>query len=298
MDKPLSSRALAAVPPRPLARPSRAAALALCLLALCTSCADLTAIAKFATSAKTATTGFAAIADDFAASATRRANYVSAAEKPKVIAEAAAYKAEQPQTDAAQKVLADYIAALTAISTDATTTAREANINATPNAADLQKIGMTSAQATATLGLAAKLASGLTAAYRSDKAGHAIHDSNADLQAFLQGLEQIAGTDYTHVLNSEHDSVQAYYDDLIHNYGATEPLAKVVLLKQEQADFAAITTKQQAATAYVKLLTDLGAAHQKLYDAGTHMSNKELAGILEPYAEDIATQSAKVATAF
>jgi hypothetical protein len=48
----------------------------------------------------------------------------------------------------------------------------------------------------------------------------------------------------------------------------------------------------------VKILTDIGEGHQKLYDAGEHMGKKELATIIEPYVQDIATQSAKVAKAF
>jgi hypothetical protein len=65
-----------------------------------------------------------------------------------------------------------------------------------------------------------------------------------------------------------------------------------------QQDLEAIAKKQQAAAAYVKILTDIGEGHQKLYDEGQHMSRKQLGTIIEPYLEDIATQSAKVATAY
>jgi hypothetical protein len=48
----------------------------------------------------------------------------------------------------------------------------------------------------------------------------------------------------------------------------------------------------------VKILTDIGEGHQKLYDAGEHMSKKQLGAIVEPYVEDIAKQSVAVAKAY
>ena len=171
----------------------RLAALGLILPFLCTSCADLSAVAKFAASAKGTSAGFSDIAADFAGSATRRSLYVSDKEKPNVLSQAETYKAQEPDMLAAQKVLVDYVAALAAISTDSTTT-RDASVQATQ--AGLQKIGMTANQATAGVGLATKIVDALTAGYRSNKAGKVIHDCNPQLQEYLKGLEQIAGTDY------------------------------------------------------------------------------------------------------
>jgi hypothetical protein len=273
----------------------RLAALGLILTSLCTSCADLSAVAKFAASAKGASTGFSDIANDFAGSATRRLLYVRDKEKPDVLSKAQTYKAQEPDMLAAQKVLVDYIAALAAISTDSTTS-RDASIQATQ--AGLEKIGMTASQATAGVGLATKVVDALTAGYRSNKAGKMIHDCNPLLHDYLQGLEQIAGTDYPLVLSTEKTSVEGYYGDLQRKYGEKEPLAVVTIRLQMQQDLDGIAKKQQAATAYVKILTDIGEGHQKLYDEGQHMSKKQLGTIVEPYVEDIATQSLKVAKAF
>ena len=87
----------------------RLAALGLFMASACTSCADLSAVAKFAASAKGASTGFSDIADDFAGSATRRSVYITdnANEKAKAVQAAENYKAEQPDMLAAQKVLVD-----------------------------------------------------------------------------------------------------------------------------------------------------------------------------------------------
>jgi hypothetical protein len=273
----------------------RLAALGLILPFLCTSCADLSAVAKFAASAKGASAGFSDIAADFAGSATRRSLYVSDKEKPNVLSQAETYKAQEADMLAAQKVLVDYVAALAAISTDSTTS-RDASVQATQ--AGLQKIGMTANQATAGVGLATKVVDALTAGYRSNKAAKVIHDCNPQLQEYLKGLEQIAGTDYPLVLATEKTSAEGYYGDLLHKYGEKEPLAAVTIRLQMQQDLEAIAKKQQAAAAYVKILTDIGEGHQKLYDEGQHMSRKQLGTIVEPYLEDIATQSAKVATAY
>lgn len=268
---------------------------ALGLIALCTSCTDLSAVAKFATSAKSASTGFSDIANDFAGSATRRSLYVSAEEKPAVQQQAATYKELQPEMLAAQKPLVDYIAALAAISTDSTTS-RDASIQATQGG--LEKIGMSTKQASAGVGLAAKVADAISAGYRSNKAGKVIHECNPLLQDYLKGLEQIVGTDYPKVLNAEQTSAEGYYQDLLREFGKKEPLAAVLIRLQQQQDLVAIAKKQQAAEAYVKILTDIGEGHQKLYDAGEHMSKKQLGTIVEPYVEDIAKQSVAVAKAY
>jgi hypothetical protein len=275
----------------------RLAALGLFMASACTSCADLSAVAKFSASAKGASTGFSDIADDFAGSATRRSVYITdnANEKAKAVQAAENYKAEQPDMLAAPKVLVDYIAALAAISTDSTTS-RDASVGATQ--AGLVKIGMSATQATAGVGLATKAVDALTAGYRSNKAGKVIHDANPLLQDYLKGLEEIAGVDYPLALGLEETAARHYYDGLLHDYGDKEPLAAVMIRLQMQQDLAGIEKKRQAAAAYNKILTDIGEGHQKLYDAGENMSKKAIGGIVEPYVEDIATQSAKVAKAF
>jgi hypothetical protein len=273
----------------------RLAALGLILASVCISCADLSAVAKFASSAESASTGFSDIADDFAGSSTRRSLYVSEEEKPIVLKQAQTYKALEQDMLAAQKVLVDYIAALAAISTDSTSS-RDASIQATQGG--LVKIGMSASQATAGVGLATKVVDALTAGYRSNKAGKVIHDCNPLLQDYLKGLEQITGTDYSLVLKNEQISAEGYYQGLLHTYGENEPLAAVMIRLQMQQDLDGIAKRQQAAAAYVKILTDIGEGHQKLYDGGEHMNKKQLETIVEPYVEDIATQSAKVAKAF
>jgi hypothetical protein len=285
-----------------------------CLLPalFCTSCADLTEIAKFAASAKGACSGYADIVNDFAGSATRRSAYVSDEEKPNVLKAAAAYKDEQAPMLAAQKPLTDYIAALVAISTDSAGAGSGGGKDkssgkgdsagkdaaADPTESNLEKLGMKPAEATAALGLASKVAAALSAGYRSDKAGKAIHDGNADLQLYLGGLEHIVGTDYPLVLNNERISATRYYDDLLERYGDKEPLAAITTRLQMQAALDAIDKRQKAAEAYAKILTDIGEGHQKLYDAGEKAGPLQLASIVEPYVSDIYSQSMKVAKAF
>jgi hypothetical protein len=265
------------------------------LVVLCAGCADLSAVAKFATSAKAASTGFLDIGNDFAASARRREAYASETEKPKIEQSAKVYEAQQPEMLAAQKVLADYVSALGAIATDSATS-REASLTATTGG--LEKIGLSSSQASAGVGLAKKATAALLAGYRSRKAGKVIHDCNPELQEYLKGLEQIVGTDYPLVLKNERLSVQGYYDRLLHDDEAKEPLAAVLIRKQQQADLDAITKREAAGAAYLKILTDIGQGHQKLYDAGENMSKLQLLSIVEPYIEDIANQSVTVAKAF
>jgi hypothetical protein len=302
-------------------RALRLAFLGLLLGTFCTSCADLTEVAKFAASAKGACTGYSAIVDDFAASATRRSLYVSDEEKPNVLKSAQVYKDEQAQMLAAQKPLLDYITALAAISTDSTAATGKSKSSGSdsastkggakdkgssssddastdPTASDLEKLGMKPAEATAAVGLAGKVAAALTAGYRSNKAGKAIHDSNQDLQAYLQGLEHIVGTDYPLVLNNERIGATKYYNDLLHLYGDKEPLAAITTHAQMQQALDAIDKREQAAQAYVKILTDIGEGHQKLYDAGEKLNTAQLFSIVEPYVLDIYTQSTKVAKAF
>ena len=305
----------------PRLRALRVTFLGLLLGAFCTSCANLTEVAKFAASAKGACTGYAAIVDDFADSATRRSLYVSDEEKPNVLKSAQVYKDEQAQMLAAQKPLVDYINALAAISTDATASADKSkssgddsasgkgagkdkssssgdDASADPTASNLEKLGMKPAEATAAVGLAGKVAAALTAGYRSNKTGKAIHDSNQDLQAYLQGLEHIVGTDYSLVLNNERIGATKYYDGLLHQYGDKEPLAAITTRAQMQQALDGIDKREQAAQAYVKILTDIGEGHQKLYDAGEKLSTAQLFSIVEPYVLDIYTQSTKVAKAF
>jgi hypothetical protein len=273
----------------------RLAALGLLLPALCTACTDLSAVAKFAASAKTASNGFSDIARDFAGSATRRSLYVREKEKPNVLKQVETYKALEPDMLAAQKVLVDYIAALGAISADSPKD-RDASVTATE--AGFEKIGMKPKQASAGVGLAAKVLNAATAGFLSNRTGKTIHEANPLLQDYLKGLEQIAGTDYPAVLEDERISAEGYYDGLLHEYGEKEPLAAVTIRLQRQHDLEAIATKQKAAQAYAKILTDIGQAHQKLYDEGQHMSPKQLETIVEPYLSDIATQSVQVAKAY
>jgi hypothetical protein len=273
----------------------RLAALGLLLPFVCASCGDLSAVAKFAASAKAASTGFSDIAKDFAGSSTRRAVYVSDEEKPVVMKQTQTYKAEQPEMLAAQKVLVDYVAALAAISTDSNTS-RDNSIQATQGG--LQQIGLTANQATAGLGVATKAVNALTAGYRSNKVAKVIHDCNPELQDYLKGLEQIVGTDYPTVLNNERISAQGYYGHLLHEHGEKEPLAAVLIRLRMQQDLDGIAKREQAAAAYVKILTDIGEGHQKLADEGERIGPKQLGTIVQPYLDDISAQSAKVAKAY
>jgi len=295
-----------------------APALALAGLALslsATSCADLTEVAKFAACAKSASTGYADIVTDFAGSATRRADSLRDKQKPEAEADVQKYKALQPAMLAAQKPLVDYITALAAIATDtpaaagkdstakadassSTSDSAGADAASDPTAADLEKLGMTSTQATAALGLASKIAAALSAGYRSNKAGQAIHDCNPELQDYLKGLEQIVGTDYPQLLDTEKISVEGHYSDLLGQYGKTEPLAAMTTSIQEKQDLAAIEKRRRAATAYLKILTDIGQGHQKLFDAGDKVTAIQLAAIVEPYVADIEKQSVAVQKAF
>ena len=306
-----------------------APALALAGLALslsATSCADLTEVAKFAACAKSASTGYADIVTDFAGSAARRADDLRDTQKPDAEADVQKYKALQPAMLAAQKPLVDYITALAAIATDtpaaagkgsssssstagkdstatadaASSTSDSAGADAAgdPTEANLEKLGMSSTQATAALGLASKIAAALSAGYRSNKAGKAIHDCNPELQDYLKGLEQIVGTDYPQLLDTEKISVEGHYSDLLGQYGKTEPLAAMTTSIQEKQDLAAIEKRRRAATAYLKILTDIGQGHQKLFDAGDKVTAIQLAAIVEPYVADIEKQSVAVQKAF
>jgi len=295
-------------------RPLLLAFPALLLVLPCTSCADLTAVASFATSAKNASTGYSDIVTDFAGSASRRSLLVSEDQKQTVLAQAQAYKDLEPDLLAAQKPLTDYIAALAAISTNTADTAGKSSAasgssatsvgstakssSTSAKSASLQKAGLTQSQATAAMGLATKVSAALTAAYRSDKTGKAIHDCNPELQDYLVGLEHIVGTDYPLALDVEKTSTEAYYSDLLHKYASTEPLAAMTVRLQEKQDIDAISKRKLAAAAYVKILTDIGEGHQKLADAGEKMTPKQLVTIIEPYASDIYTQSQSVAKAF
>lgn len=286
-----------------------------------TSCADLTEVARFATSAKSASSGYADIVKDFAGSAARRADYLRDKQKPDAEADVQKYKDLQPAMLAAQKPLVDYIAALAAISTDnpaaagkdsssskssstktdsSSAKADSASTDATtdPTAADLQKLGMSSTQATAAVGLATKVAAAITAGYRSNKAGKAVHDCNPELQDYLKGLEQIVGTDYPLLLDTEKISLEGHYSDLLGQYGKAEPLAAINTGLQEKQDLAAIEKRRQAAAAYLKVLTDIGDGHQKLFDAGEKINAIQLVSIVEPYVSDIEKQSVTVAKAF
>lgn len=270
----------------------RPALTTLFLLALCTACADLSAISKFADAAKSASNGYSDIAKDFAASAARRAHYE---DKSGTTEEESKYKALEPDLLAAEKPLNDYIEALAAIATDSTTS-RDNSITATQSG--LEKIGMSSSQATAATGLATKVADALTAGYRSNKAGKVIKECNPLLQDYLKGLEQIVGTDYPQLLTAEQIAADGYYEGLLHWYGEKEPLAAVSIHVLRQNDLDAIAKKQEAAKAYLKILTDIGDAHQKLYDSEEHTSPKALAKLIEPYVKDIAEQGVKVAKAY
>ena len=293
----------------------------LSLALLLTACADLTEVAKFAASAKAASTGYSDIVNDFSGSEKRRLLYARDADKPKIQADIDARDSETPDMLSAQKPLVDYIAALAAISTDTPASASagssasgvkgasgpasagaakpSASVSAaTPSSASMQKAGMTSAQATAGMTLTSSIAKAVTAGYRSDKTGKAIHDCNQDLQDYLKGLEQIVGTDYPLTLENETLQVNQYYSDKTAEYQDKEPLAVLLLQIQKKQDLDAIAKRKQAAAAYTKILTDIGDGHQKLYDAGEKISASQLISIVEPFVSDIATQSIKVAQAF
>ena len=280
-----------------------------------TACADLTEVAKFAACANSASSGYADIVKDFAGSAARRADYLRDKQKPDAEADVQKYKDLQPAMLAAQKPLVDYITALAAISTDNPAAAGKggpstkdstakagadaaADAASDPTAANLEKLGMSSTQATAALGLAAKIAAALSAGYRSNKAGKAIHDCNPELQGYLKGLEQIVGTDYPLLLDTEKISVEGHYSDLLGQYEKTEPMAAMTTGNEEKQDLAAIEKRRQAAAAYLRVLTDIGDGHQKLFDAGDKMTAIQLVSIVEPYVADIEKQSVTVAKAF
>ena len=292
----------------------------LILASLCNSCTDMSAVARFAASAHNASDGYAEIVSDFSNSAMRRSLLVSESERPTVMEQAQNYKELQPALLEAQKPLTDYIAALAAISTNSatkgdsddsagksSTSAKESGNGAheasraapaKPTVGSLKTAGMTSDQATAAMGLAAHVSAALTAAYRSNKTTKAIHECNSDLQDYLKGLEQIVGVDYPRQLEIERTSTEGYYQDLLRHHAQQEPLAAILMRKQMQEDLDAITRREQAAVAYVKILNDIGDGHQKLYDAGEKASPIQIISIVEPYASDIGSESLNVAKAF
>ena len=115
------------------------------------------------------------------------------------------------------------------------------------------------------MGLATKVVDALAAGYRSDRAGKMIHDCNPQLQDYLEGLEQIVGKDYPAVLDSERTSAEGYYADLLRQYGDKEPMAAILIRSQMKQDLDGITKKQQAAAAYVKILTDIRPSRSRTF---------------------------------
>ncbi len=106
------------------------------------------------------------------------------------------------------------------------------------------------------------------------------------------------GSDYPALLDAEKISAEGYYSDLLYKYGTAEPLAAITTAIEEKEALARIEKRRQAAAAYMKILTDIGAGHQKLNDAGERISPLKLVSLVEPYILDIEKQSAAVAKAF
>jgi hypothetical protein len=279
-------------------RSSRNILLAVTVTSLCIACADISAVAKFAAVAKKALSQFSGIAEDFSASAQRRAVYVQSLQpqdEAAALAEAARYKDLEPKMLEAQKVVVTYVDGLAALAND-DHKARDTSF--TPVAADLESAGMSKSEASSGVSVLNKLADAAVSGYRSRELGKVIAEANPPLQDYLKGLEHIVTVNYTSTLADERRSAESYYDGLVHQYGGQEPLAAVLIQVQEKQDLAKIDARAKAAEDYGKVLVNIGEAHQKLADNDHALDSQTVKSMLEEYAGKIEADGEKAAKAF
>lgn len=241
---------------------------------------NLVAVQNFASVSQQATEQFPDLAADIYGSCVRAAQFES--ELPtqqKVQQRCGQFKQLAPGLVAANKVLAEYLFALGTLAADQTVAygpalaglAQSVQANTTFQPAQVKAVS----------GILGFLLEAQAGRYRQQQVKAAIAATNGDLKVLIPALKAIIGQDYNRLLLIEEQTMTAYYQGKI-RAGKGQPLLVAVIKNQWQDQRTTLTQKKAAVAAYIKILDQIAAAHQQLYnDRGTLSSLETIQGVVQ-----------------
>lgn len=127
--------------------------------------------------------------------------------------------------------------------------------------------------------------------YRRKKLKTAIETRNEDVKLLAQALKRFVGQNYILELRNEQRQLNNYYQATIQEHQDrvknADPLLVLPIKAMWNPEQERLQSRIDAAEAYVKILDNVSAGHQKLYDSRNNLNSKEMRQTAMQYARNI-----------
>jgi len=246
---------------------------------------DLVAVKSFAAVSQAATDQFPDMAADIYGSCARAAQFEADQLAQAVLgARCDRFKQLTPGLINANKVLEEYLFSLGRLAADQQVTYGPA-LNGL--ASEIQATNtFKPAQINAISGILGFLLNAEAGRFRQQQVEAAIQATNTDLKVLIPALKAIIGQDYARLLLIEEQTMDTYYRSKL-RAGKQQPLLAALIQKQWQDDKTALTQKQVAVAAYIKILEEIQTGHQQLYDDRNRLTSQETVQAIVQYARTL-----------
>jgi hypothetical protein len=207
--------------------------------------------------------------------------------------------------EAASKLISNYFTALNDLASFGTSKATDA----TKSSGDAKSLAATaSSQAKLSEGREKALASvadflahAAMSGYQQKQLADDIVKVHEDVKAVLDGLGEAAGVAYLHQLEDEEQKTADRYTEFLRGVEKQrQPTADVILALDSrwQADRASFAAKQKAAKSYKAALATMAKGNEDLAAHARSLKEKDLSGLLSPYAAQLETLAPAIQKAF
>ena len=216
-------------------------------------CTGTEGVSAFSATAVTLRTALPAVTDDVAGNCRRR-NVLR-------------YEQTTAQLNADERVLVNYLDALSRLAANETVPVYHAAVQAAGTSVGevpvIAKHSVISGSAAGTI--ANVLVDAATKHYRARRANELILQTDPAMQQLCAALRQVVGSDYVSLLDDEALELTSFYGDPIAARKANEErLTLILVLRQEEADQAALDRHRAAAESYVRVMDELAKLHAQL----------------------------------
>ncbi len=191
------------------------------------------------------------------------------------------------------KVIYNYLDGLTCLSDSRLTDYHYEGIASSLSAGPIGKLSITSDQAGAYAKLASLLTNTITNGYRKNKLKQYISTANQPLGVLLRALQYNITVNLVSSIQIRKDILKSNYFGLVRNSGSSA-YEKQRAITEYYQQAAKLDDKITAMKDYSRLLQQVAAGHQQLFDNLNHLSSNDIKLMLARYAGSIKEAAAQI----
>lgn len=254
------------------------------------SCVDLKAVHKYASSSLKGVSKYQEIGYTFTSHCLDRCSYelvrkASIQREPKC-SDCKLYRKADAATNTIYKHIRNYFDALDNLSNNELTSYKMDDLSNALQEGEFGGIEITKADANAATKIGEILLRASTDIYRKNKIEEFVGQANADLQILLLKFQDIIGANLAGEIDFKKEMIYAYYNEIVRD-SLNSQYVKSQAAYQYYEEWEALNKKQAQIKSYARSLGRIAKGHQKIYDNRDKMNQREFKTLISGYAGDI-----------